>query len=180
MKRGVFFALVAAIAVQFLILAGLYVKAQVPLWSGEPIRVKTIPVDPRSMFRGNYARLNYGFSEIKKSALSAGRQVRQGEVVYVSLKKSPSGLYEFSSASFDKPDEGIFLRGRISNTRPWGNDDSYRVKFGIEAYFAPKKKALQLEKDLREGGVAELMVAPSGQVSLKTVVGEERAGEQGG
>lgn len=174
MKQGVILALFAAIAAQFLILTGLYVKAQVPLWSGEPIRVKTIPVDPRSMFRGNYARLNYGFSEIKKSALPIGRPVRQGEVIYVSLKMSPSGLYVFSSASLKKPAEGVFLRGRITNTSAWRNDDSYRVKYGIEAYFAPKKKALQLEKDLREEGVAELMVTSGGQVRLKSVVGGEK------
>ncbi|BBM04051.1 GDYXXLXY domain-containing protein [Microbulbifer sp. GL-2] len=178
MKQGVILALVTAIAAQFLILTGLYVKAQVPLWSGEPIRVKTTPVDPRSMFRGNYARLNYGFSEIKKSALPVDRPVRQGEVVYVSMKMSPSGLYVFSSASLKRPTEGIFLRGRLTNIGAWRNDDSYRVKYGIEAYFAPKKKALQLEKDLREGGVAELMVTSSGQVSLKSVVGDEKSDVQ--
>ncbi|MFA0813549.1 GDYXXLXY domain-containing protein [Microbulbifer epialgicus] len=178
MRRGVIFALIVAIAAQFLILTGLFVKAQVPFLTGEPIHVKTIPVGPRSMFRGNYARLNYGFSEIKKSALPTDRLVRQGEVVYVSLKQSGSGLYKFSSASLQKPIEGVFLKGRIANARPWRNHESYRVKYGIEAYFAPKEQALQLEKDLREGGVAELMVAPSGQVSLKSVIGDVRAGNQ--
>ena len=59
----------------------------------------------------------------------------------------------------------VFLRGRIAN-----NYSPYRVKYGIEAFFAPKKKALQLEKDLRNGGVAILMVTRSGRVALKDVV----------
>ncbi|WP_444909237.1 GDYXXLXY domain-containing protein [Microbulbifer sp. TRSA005] len=171
MKKGLTFTLGMAIAAQFLILVGMYVKAQVPLWTGEPIRVKTIPVDPRSLFRGNYARLNYDFSRIAKSALTEERRIREGEVVYVSLKKSPSGLYEFSAASLEKPVEGIFLKGRIAGANPWSAEQFYRIKYGIEAYFAPKEKALQLERELRDGGIAELMVAPSGQVSLKSVIG---------
>ena len=34
---------------------------------GKEIRVKVVPVDPRSLFRGNYARLNYDFSRLKKA-----------------------------------------------------------------------------------------------------------------
>ena len=46
-----------------------------------------------------------------------------------------------------------------------------RVKYGIEAYFAPKERALELEDKLRDGGVAELMVTSSGQVALRDVTG---------
>ena len=38
-----------------------------PLWTGKEIRVKVVPVDPRSLFRGNYARLNYDFSRLEKA-----------------------------------------------------------------------------------------------------------------
>jgi hypothetical protein len=45
-----------------------------------------------------------------------------------------------------------------------------QVDFGIHAFFAPKEKALQLEKDLRDGGVAVLMFVSNGSVTLKDVV----------
>ncbi|WP_299582796.1 GDYXXLXY domain-containing protein [uncultured Microbulbifer sp.] len=173
MKRGVTFALGAAIAMQFLLLVGMYVQAQIPLWNGEPIRVKTIPVDPRSLFRGNYARLNYDFSRVKASDLTGSKRLREGEVVYVSLKKSTTGLYVYSAASLKKPTEGVFLKGRIASGNRWRNEQAYRIKYGIEAYFAPKEKALQLERELRDSGIAELMVAPSGQVRLRNVVGHD-------
>ena len=48
--------------------------------------------------------------------------------------------------------------------------DPYRVRFGIEAFFAPKEKALELEKDLRNGGAAILMVSNSGRAALKDVI----------
>ncbi|MFS1523462.1 GDYXXLXY domain-containing protein [Microbulbifer sp. 2304DJ12-6] len=170
MKRIPLIGLGIAIATQFLILIGLYVQAQIPLWLGEPIRVKTVPVDPRSLFRGNYARLSYDFSSIDQSAFKEDQPLRQGEVVYVSLKKHPPGLYVFSSVSLEKPQKGIFLRGRVMGNR-WRNNAGYRIKYGIEAYFAPREKALELEDALRDGGVAELMVTPSGRAGLRKVVG---------
>ncbi len=154
-----------AIVLQLFVVLAMVGKAALPLWTGTEIRVKTVPRDPRSMFRGNYARLDYEIGTLPKEVFKAERILRRGEIVYVTLKQSKNGLYDFSSVSFDKPGEGIFLRGRITHTYP-----PYRVDYGIEAFFAPKKKALKLERDLRNSGVAILMVTDSGRVSLKDVV----------
>jgi hypothetical protein len=45
-----------------------------------------------------------------------------------------------------------------------------QVNFAIDAFFAAKEKALQLEKDLRGSRVAVLMVVSNGSVTLKDVV----------
>ncbi len=154
-----------AVLLQLCVLVGMLVKASMPLWSGDEILVKTVPVDPRSLFRGNYASLNYEISQLPDSALSEYPRLRMGEVVYVSLRQGKDGLYHYANASLYPPATGIFLRGRItSNTPP------YQVKYGIEAYFAPKEKALALERDLRDGGVAVLMVSDNGQVALHNVM----------
>ncbi|MCO1334409.1 GDYXXLXY domain-containing protein [Microbulbifer sp. OS29] len=171
MNRKITMGLVAAIAAQFFILLGMYVKAQIPLWTGQPILVKTVPVDPRSLFRGNYAQLSYPFSLLDKSLFNNRHALRQGEVVYVGLQKKDSGLYDFASVSLEKPHSGVFLKGRIASLGVWGATDKYRVDYGIEAYFAPKEKALALEEQLRIGAVAELMVTKNGQVSLRVVRG---------
>lgn len=171
-RSDVFMALVVTVAVQFFILTGMVVKASMPLWTGTEVRLKTIPVDPRSMFRGNYARLNYAISTLPEDALAqTQKRIRTGEVVYVSLRKSADDLYEYAGASLAKPDSGIFLRGRANRYGP-----PYRLEYGIEAFFAPKEKALQLEKDLRNGGVAVLMVSASGRATLATVE-PENSGE---
>lgn len=164
-KSRIVLALGIAIAFQGVVLAGMLVKAAMPLWTGMEIRVKTVPVDPRSLFRGNYARLNYDISQLPAGALQTDTSLRVGEVVYVSLEADEDQLYILASASLQQPDKGIFLRGRVTN--PYS---PYQVKYGIEAFFAPKNKALQLEKDLRQGGVAILMVTDSGHVALKDVV----------
>ncbi|WP_444941322.1 GDYXXLXY domain-containing protein [Microbulbifer sp. ZKSA004] len=171
MKRRVVIGLVAAIGVQLFILLGMYIKAQMPLWTGQPVSVKTVPVDPRSLFRGNYAQLNYPFSTLDKALFKGQGRLRQGEVVYVGLEKGPSGLYERASVSLEQPQGGVFIRGRVAGQDFWNSSDSYRIRYGIEAYFAPKEKALDLEKQLRDGGVAELMISADGRASLKVVRG---------
>lgn len=171
MNRKLVAALIAAIALQFLVLTGMYVSAALPLWTGQEIRIKTVPVDPRSLFRGNYARLGYDISRLEAEQFPGDESLRNGEVVYISLQPGADGLYQFAAASLEKPAAGVFLRGRVENRRYERQASFYRIKYGIEAFFAPKEKALQLEKELRDGGVAVLMVADSGKARLKEVVG---------
>ncbi|WP_346839730.1 GDYXXLXY domain-containing protein [Microbulbifer sp. SAOS-129_SWC] len=162
--------LVAAITLQLLVMAGIYLRAQVPLWTGTEIRLKTVPVDPRSLLRGNYARLQYAFSELDASRFPERAQLRDGEVVYVSLKPAAGGLYQFAGASLVKPQQGPFLRGRVTDNWLRGSGDVYHVRYGIEAYFAPRARAQQLEQELREGGVAVVKVSAGGHARLKAVL----------
>ena len=155
----------AAIAFQVLVLVGMVARAALPLWTGAEIRVKTIPVDPRSMFRGNYARLRYEFGTLPHDALSDVERLRVGEVVYVSLERGDEGTYGFAGASMGRPANGIYLRGRLLTTSP-----PLRVRYGIEAFFAPRDRALKLESRLLDGGTAVLMVTDGGRVALKDVI----------
>jgi len=164
-------ALIVVAIFQVVVLVGMVATSAMPLWTGEEIKIKTIPVDPRSLFRGNYALLRYDISEIKLSDLPEGEnKIRQGEIVYVSLQRGEDEYYQMSAASLDKPSHGIYLRGRIQNNRYHSPQDKFRVKYGIEAFFAPKQSALALEKQLRNGGVAILMVSSDGTARLKDVI----------
>jgi len=172
MKKTVLAGLVAVVGLQTAVLAGEYLGAMYPLWTGEPIQLKTVPYDPRSLFRGNYARLRYEISDIPVADLGARGRIRGGEVVYVRLTPAENGVYEYAGASLTRPESGVFLRGRTDHARRWRWDDSERlhVRYGIEAYFAPKQKALELEDRLRQGGIAEIMVAGNGKATLTAVV----------
>ena len=165
-RRHITAALCATSALQFFVLLGMVVNAATPLWTGREIRVRTIPVDPRSLFRGNYARLNYAFSTLPEGALSElTKHPRIGEVVYVSLQQGEEQVYEFAGASLDRPADGVFLRGRMTRNTP-----PYRVMYGLEAFFAPKDTAVKLEDALRSGGLAVVMVSETGKAALKAVI----------
>ncbi len=168
MKKTIAIGLLLAALFQLLILAGMVGLSAMPLWTGKEIKIKAIPVDPRSMFRGNYAYLKYNMSEVEIE--HQNKSLRYGEVVYVSLYQAESGLDELSKVSLTKPQQGIFLRGRIQAHGFNSNQQTYTVKYGVEAFFAPKEKALTLEEDLRDGGIAVLMVSNSGKARLKDII----------
>ncbi len=155
----------AAIVMQVLILIGVVVSAALPLVTGTDITVRTRPVDPRDLFRGNYAQLSYDFSIVPLRALAMTAPIRTGEVLYVSLQQGRDGLHEFAAASFEKPEEGLFLRGRVEYVM----EDQVSVLYGTEAFFAPKETALALELTLRERAVATLAVSDSGRARIRTV-----------
>ncbi len=170
-RQWIQWGLVAAVVLQVGVLMGEYLNSVYPLWTGREIRLKTVPVDPRSLFRGNYTRLNYEISRITLPEPEKGPYPRFGEVVYVKLKQGEDGVYVFDSASLLQPEKGLFIRGRIQTPR-WARSNTYQVRYGIEAYFAPKKKALELEKRLRDGGIAVVMLAADGKAALKDVIGD--------
>jgi uncharacterized membrane-anchored protein len=164
--------LVGAVALQVGVLAAEYLNSIYPLWTGQEIRLKTIPVDPRSMFRGNYVRLNYEISTINIPQQTDLAAPRQGEVVYVTLQPGDDDRHVSTSASFTQPDKGLYIRGRIQQPGWESGTQPYQVRYGIEAFFAPREKALELEQQLRDGGVALVMLADNGKAVLKDVIGE--------
>lgn len=168
-KKNILTGLMIVIVFQLTVLASEYLGAIYPLWTGKEIRIRTRPVDPRSLFRGNYARLQYDISTIGKNCFDTKKGLRNNEVIYVKLKPSKNGLFVFEDAGLEKPEKGPFIRGRVQG-RPFPNQWAYNVRYGIEAYFAPKEKALALERDLRRSGVAVIMVAENGKAALKDIV----------
>jgi len=161
-------ALLAAILFQLSILAMEYIGAVYPLWTGQTVKLRTHPVDPRSLFRGYYARLRYDISEL---SIKAGRQPRQGEVVYVSLQTNDDGLSTPGTVSLRKPTSGLFIRGHIVQIKSY-KTRRYQIRYGIEAFFAPPEKALALEHMLRDNAVAELKIADTGRATLVRVQAE--------
>jgi hypothetical protein len=102
--------------------------------------------------------------------LGEHKRYRNGELVYIKLKPGIDGVYVFDGAGLDKPATGPFIRGRLR--APNGQEDvrKFEVRYGIEAYFAPKQKALSLERELRDGGIAVVMIAENGKATLKDII----------
>lgn len=167
------------IVAQVAILCCEYLNSVYPVWIGKQIELAIRPVDPRSLFRGHYARLDYDIGSIPYELFADGRshKLRNGEVIYISLEKS-GNVWVAKGAFIKKPKTGIFIRGRIQNRR--FTRGSSTVKYGIEAYFAPPEKAKDIEKALRRtqqaridgsspetpAAIAKVMLAPNGKAAL--------------
>ena len=89
----------------------------------------------------------------------------EGARVYALLKPDVNGTYKFAKFSMSEPENGIFLAGRY---------DGYSfVKYGIEHYYMPPKKALETEHKMMNSDIdafAVLMVMKNGKARLKEIV----------
>jgi len=116
-----------AVALQITLMLGSAVPAAVTLSSGKIVRLKTTPVDPYDMFRGDYVRLGY-----EMSTTPVNSAVADDDLIYVTLWQD--GEYwrpRLASRIKPKLKAGeILLKGKYRHSR---------ILFGIEQVFVPEK-----------------------------------------
>ena len=125
------------IALQIIFLLSLIGTKVFTLQTGEKILLEVVPVDPRDIFRGEYARLNYKISTV---ALPDMNKVRNNQIVYVTLRRGEK-YWEVAGVGTKKPilkNGDIFITGK----KRQGN----RVEYGIESYYVPEEKAVEIER----------------------------------
>ena len=118
-----FFAVVAAQVIGLVAFAGV---RQVALTEGREITLQTAPVDPRSLFQGDYAILDYEIAEIP--AHLAGHPA--GGAVYVILVECGDVWCAAQHTRSQPESADVYIRGVISVNR--------RLDFGIDTYFVPE------------------------------------------
>jgi uncharacterized membrane-anchored protein len=108
--RATFWALVL---LQVLLLAAIIGYRHYWLATGERVLLRTVPVDPRDIFRGDYVRLSYDISSLDLDRLEGEDKFVKNESVYVVLRKNADDTY-FPAATLDAPPRGErFIRGRV-------------------------------------------------------------------
>jgi len=149
------------------VIAGLWAKNEYQVRNAQEIILKTVPVDPRDLFRGDYVRLRYEISRLDLDRLSQGNtDFKQNGLIFVNLKKE-GDVWRAENVSSQKPQKGIFLKGRIR----WISNGKANVEYGIESYFVPEGKGLEIEKKAARGEVKVVVsVASSGHGILKEVM----------
>ncbi|MGJ7038137.1 putative membrane-anchored protein [Shinella sp. BE166] len=145
-------AAIVAAALQTAVLGYMVESRASILRSGADIKLKTLPVDPRDLLRGDYVILSYPISTIPKDIVTGeipkdSQQVRMS----VRLKPGADGLWTASEASFGAlaPAEGsVVLRtlpfeyySSVDNVLP----DNIFVSYGIERYYVPEGEGKVLE-----------------------------------
>ena len=171
-------AAVVALALSGVLFWMIWDRAQL-LRTGREIVLKTRPIDPRDIFRGHYARLEYDISRIPNERIAGLRdsRVKRGRVIHVILRPPAAagdGFWTLAGASLSWPREvppgGVVMRGRVV----YAYSGEVRARYGIERYYASKKRALEVERlgrrpappeDLRPLGVI-VRVSPSGKAAI--------------
>lgn len=130
-----------------IIIIGFIATKEFTLRTGKEILLKTVPVDPRDLFRGDYVILRYEISRLDLYNIAADyTDFKIGDRVYIALNKEDG--YGVASRIFRNTPkaEKLFLKGIVKNVR----NKSLTIEYGIESYFVPEGKGKEIER-LREG-----------------------------
>ncbi len=166
-------AFIAALLVQFGILAWPPMEKSIIRETGRMITLRTGPVDPYDVMRGYYMTLGF---EISRPPGFESEKGRAGERVYTLLQEGEDGVWNALSAGFEPPAEltenQVVIRGRI---RPAFRQSL--IDYGIEKYFVPEAVRSEIEKAIRGEGsriLVDVAVDSDGDSSvLRLHVGEE-------
>ena len=163
---------VAAVAVVQTAVLGWMVADRVRLLAnGLEVVLPIVPVDPRSLFRGDYVRLSYDVTRVP-GALIEG-PMRRHEPLFVTIERQPDGTMRPVAAGRVHPGaaaaDKVVLHGRIERERRTGAAASdLIVSYGIESYFVPEGTGLELENMARESKLAAVIaVGGDGRSAIK-------------
>ncbi len=101
------------VLLQVALLAGIIAYRQYWVATGERILLRTAPVDPRDIFRGDYVNLRYDISTLDLDGLGAKGSFKSNEKVYVLLEENPGGVFSAVSVSRGLPSGKKFIQGRV-------------------------------------------------------------------
>jgi uncharacterized membrane-anchored protein len=150
-------AIILAILAQVAVLAWVVIERETVSRTGTVVYLRTAPVDPRDVFRGDYVQLAYAINRIPEDLADAALR-EQGKrstgLVYATLSVAADGIASVTALRSQPPAEGLYLRGYT--THDWQLQTSageVAVKFGIEKLFVEQGagKALEERRGTRDG-----------------------------
>ncbi|MDD5335640.1 MAG: GDYXXLXY domain-containing protein [Rhodoferax sp.] len=164
--------IVLLLAVQVAALAAMIADKQWTLNTGTPVLLQTEPVDPRSLFMGDYARLAYPISRLRldgETALGGDKDFKRHDTVWVALKAEPDGAKAVAvHHQRNAIAPGLLaLKGEVQsvNESTWDRATNQpvrqitlQVRYGIEQYFVAEGAGRQIERP-RGGEKVSIRVA---------------------
>ncbi len=165
------------VALQVLFLVGEATSYQMQISRAPVVTLKVRPVDPRSLFMGNFMALDYEICDIDLSAVKHDAQVARGDwgnTVYVTLIPGRPGARVESIAATPPPagDSRPYLRGE-----PVYRDGSHlRVYYGLDRYYIPETAQEQVNRLWWSPGkqppqvTAEIAILGKGKAVIRRVL----------
>ncbi|SCB16734.1 GDYXXLXY domain-containing protein [Rhizobium hainanense] len=162
--RRVWIAAIVVAALQTAVLGYMVGERAWGLRSGVEILLKTAPVDPRDLLRGDYVTLNYDISRVPFSTMVEGppKMSRSAAILSVRLKKQDDGYWGIVESSFGKLDakpDTVVLKSLPVDYVFYGDatDPSQAiigVTYGIERYYVPEGQGHDIESARNDNRVA--------------------------
>lgn len=147
------------------------------LRNGKDVVLKTVPVDPRDLLRGDYVVLSYEISSIQADKLVDKPPTEETDAqLSVRLSQGEDGFWHVKEAAFgtlEPRDDGSV----IAKSQPFyfypqvGNVDvPLSIEYGIERYYVPEGEG----KPLEEARNAEALsvtarVDDAGRMQIRTI-----------
>ncbi|MGY5777092.1 GDYXXLXY domain-containing protein [Rhizobium sp. LEGMi135b] len=164
-SRRLWIAAIVVAALQTAVLGYMVGERAWGLRSGVEILLKTAPVDPRDLLRGDYVTLNYDISRVPFSTMVEGppKMSRSAAILSVRLKKQDDGYWGIVESSFGaldpKPDTVVLKSLPVVDYVFYGDatDRSQAiigVTYGIERYYVPEGQGHDIESARNANRVA--------------------------
>lgn len=157
-------AMLVVAGVQSAVLGYIVVERALVIRDGREIILDVRPVDPRSVFRGDYVILDYGDVTLLGSSV-AGDLPKNKQALFVKLRKGGEGWQPVTATAIypsDVDGDEVVLKGMLSSRH------SRQVRYGIESYFVPEGEGKQLERLIGKGQLRVIVaVGAGGQAAIK-------------
>lgn len=146
--------------------------------NGTDVVLEVIPVDPRSLFQGDYVILGYPISRVPTFY---GTEDAVGKDLYVSVVKGADGNWVYGHHAFEGPQAvapgGVVIKGRVvgvtQGTEQTQQMGELRVVYELEKYFVPEGKGRDLEALVRDKKLSAIVsVWRDGSSTLKGLMSE--------
>ncbi len=165
------------IALQIAALLAMIGMKQWTLDTGTPVVLETAPVDPRSLFSGDYVRLSYTISTPRLEQLGGDKEFRRRDPVYVVLQPgTPYATPVAVTHALPALSPGqVAIRGEVqyvsnyawnAETRKSEPAKNITVRYGIESYYVQEGTGRALER-------------PAGNEKVSVRVAVDRYGQAG-
>lgn len=165
-------ALIALVIGQSLFLSAMVRERVALLRSDRVVTLKSEPVDPRDLLRGDYVVLSYTISRLALDSISGDDDFKEGDTAYVELAPD-DGTWKAVAAWHEqrapRPGNEI-IRGRVTSVI--ANDRSAAttasVAYGIESYFVPEGEGRELENKRNAGALTvDVALSADGTAAIK-------------
>lgn len=167
-------AIVAVAVLQSAALAYMIFDRTTLIASGKEIVLDVIPVDPRSLMRGDYVILSYEISQAK--SVGAPNEFRNNDPVFVTIDNA-SGKWQVIGVSKTEPSPAspsqLVLSGFVvyAFSPTEGARQDLTLRYGIESYFVPEDTGKELEKVVGERKMQAIVaVGGNGKTAIKGLV----------